>query len=113
MPVICSRMLCGSWEGARIGGDGLGRLVVFFFSSRRRHTRCSRDWSSDVCSSDLQFRAEFFNAFNHPNFANPNASLNSPGSFGKVSNTLSPILGTGSGGPGDPREVQFALKLYF
>src|SRR2546429_6014121 len=26
---------------------------VFLFSSRRRHTRCSRDWSSDVCSSDL------------------------------------------------------------
>src|SRR5205809_5785005 len=25
----------------------------FFFSSRRRHTRCSRDWTSDVCSSDL------------------------------------------------------------
>src|SRR2546429_1976944 len=30
------------------------RIVrCFFFSSRRRHTRCSRDWSSDVCSSDL------------------------------------------------------------
>src|SRR5256884_6818400 len=28
-------------------------LSMFFFSSRRRHTRCSRDWSSDVCSSDL------------------------------------------------------------
>src|SRR2546422_5479872 len=27
--------------------------TLFFFSSRRRHTRCSRDWSSDVCSSDL------------------------------------------------------------
>src|SRR5699024_6299734 len=26
----------------------------FFFSSRRRHTRSKRDWSSDVCSSDLQ-----------------------------------------------------------
>src|ERR1035438_10565384 len=26
---------------------------VFFFSSRRRHTRCLSDWSSDVCSSDL------------------------------------------------------------
>src|SRR5207245_6307536 len=26
-----------------------------FFSSRRRHTRCYRDWSSDVCSSDLDF----------------------------------------------------------
>src|SRR5215472_18646562 len=28
-------------------------LLVFFFSSRRRHTRCLSDWSSDVCSSDL------------------------------------------------------------
>src|SRR5690606_40921543 len=28
-------------------------LRLFFFSSRRRHTRFSRDWSSDVCSSDL------------------------------------------------------------
>src|SRR3712207_7165884 len=27
--------------------------VLFFFSSRRRHTRYWRDWSSDVCSSDL------------------------------------------------------------
>src|ERR1035438_10807144 len=27
--------------------------MVFFFSSRRRHTRCLSDWSSDVCSSDL------------------------------------------------------------
>src|SRR5690554_4367488 len=32
-----------STHGARKG---------FFFSSRRRHTRCGRDWSSDVCSSD-------------------------------------------------------------
>src|SRR2546422_5006100 len=29
------------------------QCLFFFFSSRRRHTRCSRDWSSDVCSSDL------------------------------------------------------------
>src|SRR2546429_5949867 len=29
-------------------------MFSFFFSSRRRHTRCSRDWSSDVCSSDLR-----------------------------------------------------------
>src|SRR6266498_2127348 len=28
-------------------------MMFFFFSSRRRHTRCGRDWSSDVCSSDL------------------------------------------------------------
>src|SRR5256885_4303001 len=29
------------------------RGVIFFFSSRRRHTRLQGDWSSDVCSSDL------------------------------------------------------------
>src|SRR5271157_3791628 len=29
-------------------------IFCFFFSSRRRHTRCGRDWSSDVCSSDLR-----------------------------------------------------------
>ena len=38
----------------RLCGDNYGYCgVFFFFSSRRRHTRCSRDWSSDVCSSDL------------------------------------------------------------
>src|SRR3712207_7867780 len=31
----------------------LERFFFFFFSSRRRHTRYWRDWSSDVCSSDL------------------------------------------------------------
>src|SRR5438045_8600377 len=31
----------------------LTSLSTFFFSSRRRHTRCLSDWSSDVCSSDL------------------------------------------------------------
>src|SRR5207245_4631324 len=31
-------------------------FFFFFFSSRRRHTRCYRDWSSDVCSSDLAVR---------------------------------------------------------
>src|SRR3989449_2249125 len=40
--------------------------ACFFFSSRRRHTRCSRDWSSDVCSSDLartmsEFRRRYRN----------------------------------------------------
>src|SRR5687768_18108669 len=38
----------------RTCGSQRGNIYVsFFFSSRRRHTRCSRDWSSDVCSSDL------------------------------------------------------------
>src|SRR5699024_12729519 len=32
--------------------------MLFFFSSRRRHTRSKRDWSSDVCSSDLFWQME-------------------------------------------------------
>src|SRR5436309_12470240 len=43
-------------ETRRRKPDGLDMCVCigfFFFSSRRRHTRFSRDWSSDVCSSDL------------------------------------------------------------
>src|SRR5207302_2833291 len=48
---------CG-WRRARRGrssarGGAGSAAVFFFFSSRRRHTRFSRDWSSDVCSSDL------------------------------------------------------------
>src|SRR5256885_4764256 len=35
--------------------EGLG-VFFFFFSSRRRHTRLQGDWSSDVCSSDLDAR---------------------------------------------------------
>src|SRR2546430_9744085 len=37
-----------------IAGSRCGWESVFFFSSRRRHTRFDCDWSSDVCSSDLQ-----------------------------------------------------------
>src|SRR2546429_4458608 len=43
-------------------------ITFFFFSSRRRHTRCSRDWSSDVCSSDLPTTS----------FRFPSMRLNSP-----------------------------------
>src|SRR5690606_40511795 len=38
---------------------------VFFFSSRRRHTRFSRDWSSDVCSSDLVLQPLVENAIKY------------------------------------------------
>src|SRR5690606_40103720 len=41
--------------GDRVLVGWLFRLPFFFFSSRRRHTRFSRDWSSDVCSSDLYY----------------------------------------------------------
>jgi hypothetical protein len=55
-------------------------------------------------SWNVEFRTEFFNALNHANFNNPNAgySPSSLGSFGKSFSTVT-----------DPREIQFALKLYF
>src|SRR2546430_5519889 len=41
-------------DGAReLVEKAVGSSVIFFFSSRRRHTRFDCDWSSDVCSSDL------------------------------------------------------------
>lgn len=49
----------------------------------------------------VEFRAEFFNAFNHPWFAAPNGSVTSP-SFGAVSNVNN-----------TPRDIQFGLKLIF
>jgi len=52
-------------------------------------------------SANLQFRAEFFNIFNHPLFQDPSTSLSDP-SFGQITNTY-----------GNPRIVQLALKLSF
>src|SRR5690348_17396171 len=50
-------MGCGlSWFSGRIE-VAVSALAVFFFSSRRRHTRWTGDWSSDVCSSDLEAAA--------------------------------------------------------
>src|SRR5699024_12130321 len=47
------------WENVKCMLPEWTELVLgyFFFSRRRRHTRSKRDWSSDVCSSDLRFPA--------------------------------------------------------
>lgn len=70
---------------------------------------------------NLQFRAEVFNIFNHPNFGDPVAQLNLPQQFGLSTRMLGRSLGSGgsSGGfnplyqVGGPRSMQFALKLQF
>jgi hypothetical protein len=50
----------------------------------------------------LQFRAEFFNLFNTPQFSNPAANISVPGTVGKISSTRVP-----------ERQIQFALRLEF
>jgi len=64
----------------------------------------------------LQFRAELFNLTNHPNFNAPNLSGNGvvgiPGS-GDFTNSAFGEIGSTRDAPYDPRQIQFALKLYY
>src|SRR2546429_4901247 len=54
-PAVTARLNNTSVQATPARGSQMDGHVhrFFFFASRRRHTRCSRDWSSDVCSSDL------------------------------------------------------------
>jgi len=63
-------------------------------------------------SKTLEVRAEMFNILNSPNFTIPNGDA-SCACFGQIGNTVQPIAGQASGGPGDPREIQFAMRLTF
>ena len=56
----------------------------------------------------FQFRAEAFNAFNHPNFALPASNISSPATVGKITSTVAPTFGTVG-----PREIDFQLRLEF
>ncbi len=64
----------------------------------------------------LQFRAEFFNILNHPNFNNPgfggNGVVAIPGSLDFTNSNFGRI-GATRDAPNDPRQIQFALKFYF
>lgn len=63
--------------------------------------RFALSWPKE--STSLEFRSEFFNAFNHPQFGDPNLDFTSPDhTFGQISTTVV-----------NPRVVQFALKLTF
>ena len=89
----------------------------------RNFARVFGDWQMDLAARrefpiherlKLQFRAEAFNIFNHPNFGTVNPYFGSP-SFGQATATLASSLGILSPlyQQGGPRSMQFALKLVF
>src|SRR5256885_7530266 len=61
MVTSSTKSLCGTTNCALGGPPNAlpGLRSIFFFSSRRRHTRLQGDWSSDVCSSDLLHVVDF------------------------------------------------------
>jgi hypothetical protein len=67
----------------------------------------------------LQLKAELFNIFNHPNFANPNGNLSQPATFGQSITMFGRSLsGIGAGlnslyQIGGPRSIQLAAKIQF
>jgi hypothetical protein len=61
-------------------------------------------------TAKLQFRSEIFNIFNRANFDIPQNIVNAS-SFGQIFNTVQPVAGLASGGPGEPRELQLGLWL--
>ncbi|MBW4039984.1 MAG: TonB-dependent receptor [Acidobacteria bacterium] len=86
-------------------GPGFHRLDFSLFKAMQLNQRFS-----------LQFRTEFFNILNHPNFNSPNFGGNGvvaiPGS-GNFTNPNFGEIGSTRDAPYDPRQIQFALKLYF
>ena len=96
-----------------------GRNVLRAFNAAQADVAFQRQFHFTE-QSHLQFRGEFFNIFNHPNFGPPNNDLASP-LFGHSTQTLASSLGSGgaNGGfdslyqIGGPRSIQLALKLQF
>jgi hypothetical protein len=95
----------GSSGGGQTFGPGFHRLDYSMFKNFKINERIS-----------MQFRSEFFNILNHPNFNAPGFGGNGVVSIGGSTNFNNPHFGqVGStrDAPYDPRQIQFALKLYY
>ena len=98
--IFCSAPIIG--DGTDFGNSGVGILLgpgqFNFDVAMVKNTRVGGIRENAV----LQIRAEFFNAFNHPQFSNPGTTVSSPATFGVItSDTV------------NPRLVQFAMKYQF
>ncbi len=107
-----------AFSAAPAGTSGnLGRNVVRGFPVHQVDVALRRDFPLTE-RTRLQFRADFFNVMNHPNFGNPPVNLAQPATFG-IANALlgNALSGATSSSPlyqiGSPRSIQFSLKLVF
>jgi hypothetical protein len=107
-PTGCAPLLGSSVLGAgpsTTHGPGFHRLDFSAFKGFQISDRIS-----------MQFRAEFFNILNHPNFNAPNFGGNGVTAIGNSGNFTSSTfgeIGSTRDAPYDPRQIQFALKLYY
>lgn len=92
-------------KAGQISGPGFHRLDFSMFKNFQLNERFS-----------LQFRSEFFNILNHPNFNAPNFGgngVNSVGGSGTYTGSTFGAIGSTRDAPFDPRQIQFAMKLYY
>ena len=126
-PIVSAGQLIPSSNGAAVAGATCGQPTVLctdFGSVGRNVLRGPSQTNVDFSilkrfpireSKNIEFRAEFFNLFNHVNFANPISNFNAVTSFGpNTGQVLSPgdfgrIISTSN----NPRLIQLALKLNF
>ncbi len=104
----------------QVEGDGAGRLPTNPRHTSRKfaeHTGIDRIRLAALTERfRVQFRSEIFNIFNHPNFNAPgfggNGVVSIPGSL-NFKNPNFGRIGSTRDAPYDPRQIQFALKLYY
>ena len=95
----------GGNQPSMIEGPGFHRWDLSFFKNFQINERFR-----------LEFRSEFFNILNHPNFNQPNFGGNgvvAVSGSGNFTNASFGEIGSTRDNPLDPRQIQFALKLYF
>jgi hypothetical protein len=108
-----------AFSAAPLGQQGnLGRNCLRGFSASQLDLALRRKVNLRE-RVNVQFRADFFNVFNHPNFADPNRFFDDINLFGQSLKTLGQSLTEQGGGLnplyqiGSPRSIQLALKLQF
>ena len=97
--------ILGGNQPSQIEGPGFNRFDLSLFKNFQVSERVR-----------LEFRSEFFNIFNHPNFNYPGFGGNGVNAVSGANNFTDSHfgeIGSTRDNPLDPREIQFALKVYF